>query len=196
MPKPSDPLAESVDLGIAGPPKADRPGIGEARRGRHRGAAQRGTEIQSPGGGRRAAPDEQDAEVRPQALDRPSRGPKAATAQRTTSSGTAGPAELGVRDQARTADADASTALLLVIVPCLVIATVAWRYRQQVRQGYPAIVEKGRTEGIKALDEGDFDKAYQLLSAAQGRPSMGWGGQSKAPTRFVRPPTRPRSSST
>ena len=84
---------------------------------------------------------------------------------------------------------------LLVIVPFLVIATVAWRYRQQLRQGYPAIVEKGRTEGITALEEGDFDKANQLLSAARSAVD-GLGGQSKAPTRSVRPPTRPRSSST
>ena len=29
------------------------------------------------------------------------------------------------------------------------------------------IAEKGRIEGIPALDEGNFDKAYQLLSAAK-----------------------------
>ena len=56
---------------------------------------------------------------------------------------------------------------LLVLVPLLVIATVAWRYRQHVRQEYPLIVETGRTEGIPALEAGDFDKAHQLLSAAR-----------------------------
>ena len=34
-------------------------------------------------------------------------------------------------------------------------------------QEYPLIAETGRIEGIPALDEGNFDKAYQLLSAAK-----------------------------
>jgi hypothetical protein len=56
---------------------------------------------------------------------------------------------------------------LLVLVPLLVIATVAWRFRRQRMQEYPLIAEKGRTEGIAALEEGNFDRAYQLLSAAK-----------------------------
>jgi len=56
---------------------------------------------------------------------------------------------------------------LLVVVPLLVIATVAWRYRRHRMQEYPLTVERGRKEGIPALDEGNFDKAYQLLSAAR-----------------------------
>ena len=57
--------------------------------------------------------------------------------------------------------------LLLVIVPFLVVATIAWRYREHLRQQYPEIVKKGLKEGIPALEEGDFDKANQLLSAAR-----------------------------
>ena len=34
-------------------------------------------------------------------------------------------------------------------------------------QEYPLIAERGRNEGIPALDQGDFDTAYQLLSAAK-----------------------------
>jgi len=56
---------------------------------------------------------------------------------------------------------------LLAVVPLLVIATVALRYRRHSMQEYPLIAEKGRTEGIAALDEGNFDKAFQLLSAAK-----------------------------
>jgi len=57
--------------------------------------------------------------------------------------------------------------LVLIVVPLLVIATVAWRVRQHGRQEYPLIAERGKTEGIPALEEGDFDRAYQLLSAAK-----------------------------
>ncbi len=40
----------------------------------------------------------------------------------------------------------------------------AWRQRTAQ---YPLIAERGRTEGIPALEAGDFDRAYQLLSAAR-----------------------------
>jgi hypothetical protein len=49
----------------------------------------------------------------------------------------------------------------------LVIATVAWRIRRSSRQEYPVIAERGKIEGIPALEAGEFDKAYQLLSAAK-----------------------------
>jgi hypothetical protein len=56
---------------------------------------------------------------------------------------------------------------LLVLVPLLVVGTVAWRVRMNRRQEYPLIAEKGRTEGIKALEEGNFGKAHKLLSDAK-----------------------------
>jgi hypothetical protein len=56
---------------------------------------------------------------------------------------------------------------IVIVVPLLVILTVAWRFRQTRRQAYPLMVEEGRQQGIPALDEGNFDKAYQLLSAAK-----------------------------
>jgi hypothetical protein len=56
---------------------------------------------------------------------------------------------------------------LVVLIPLLVVATVAWRVRQQHRQEYPLLAEKGRTEGIPALEEGDFVKANQLLAVAK-----------------------------
>lgn len=57
--------------------------------------------------------------------------------------------------------------IVLASVAFMVVATAAWRYRQQVREEYPLIAERGKLEGIPALDEGHFDKAYQLLSAAK-----------------------------
>jgi hypothetical protein len=55
----------------------------------------------------------------------------------------------------------------VVVLPLLVIATVAWRLRRQSVQEYPLTVERGRTQGIPALDEGNFDKANQLLAPAK-----------------------------
>jgi hypothetical protein len=57
--------------------------------------------------------------------------------------------------------------LLILLLPLLVLATVAWRVWRSYRQEFPLIVERGRTEGIAALEDGDFDRAYQLLSAAK-----------------------------
>jgi hypothetical protein len=53
------------------------------------------------------------------------------------------------------------------VVPVLVMATIAFQYWKQKRREYPMIAETGRLEGIPALEEGKFDKAYQLLSAAK-----------------------------
>jgi DNA-directed RNA polymerase subunit RPC12/RpoP len=57
--------------------------------------------------------------------------------------------------------------LIFLLVPLLIVAAVGWRAWKQRRQDYPLIAEKGRLEGIPALDAGEFDKAYQLLSAAR-----------------------------
>jgi hypothetical protein len=56
---------------------------------------------------------------------------------------------------------------ILIVVPFLVVMAVGWRYWQGRRQEYPLDAEKGRLEGIPALEEGNFDRAYQLLSAAK-----------------------------
>ena len=57
--------------------------------------------------------------------------------------------------------------LVLIFVPLLVVTAVGWSYLRSIRQEYPLIVERGRNEGIPALDAGDFDTAFQLLSAAK-----------------------------
>jgi len=52
-------------------------------------------------------------------------------------------------------------------VAFLVVGTVAFRAWMSRRQDLPRVAEIGRTEGIPALEQGKFDKAYQLLSAAK-----------------------------
>jgi hypothetical protein len=173
VPKPVDPLAESVDLGIAGPPKAGAKDRGGTRDAKHREASPRRHRDSKPRRRSQAAPDDR-MRGAAQGLDRHSRATTGAIA--TTDNAADGATqgaqvfEIKPARPMRTVNR-----LLLVIVPCLIIATVAWRWRQQLRQGYPAIVEKGRTEGIKALDEGDFDKAFQLLAAGKSA-ALGLGG--------------------
>jgi hypothetical protein len=57
--------------------------------------------------------------------------------------------------------------LLFLAVGLLIVATVGIRYWRQRRQDLPRIATLGRVEGLSALDEGKFDKAYQLLSEAR-----------------------------
>lgn len=59
-------------------------------------------------------------------------------------------------------------ALIFLAVAILVVGTVAYRTWRGRRQELPRVVELGKTEGIPALEQGKFDKAYQLLSAAKG----------------------------
>jgi hypothetical protein len=47
------------------------------------------------------------------------------------------------------------------------MATVAFRLWRQHRQDLPRIAALGRVDGLAALDEGQFDKAHQLLSRAR-----------------------------
>lgn len=57
--------------------------------------------------------------------------------------------------------------LLFLAVGLLIVATVGIRQWRQRRQDLPRIAALGRVEGLSALDEGKFDKAYQLLSEAR-----------------------------
>jgi hypothetical protein len=160
-PKPADPLAESVDLGIAGPPRAAGKEAGRATeagaRGerRHRDSKSRRRQVQ-------AAPGER-MQGAGAGFDRRAGEPNAVRARADNAAGEVERVlEIKPARPMRTLHR-----VLIVLVPCLVIATVAWRYRERLRQEYPAIVEKGRTDGIRALEDGEFDKANQLLSAAR-----------------------------
>lgn len=151
----------SVDLGVAGPPGAV---TGAAPRAKTTPAG-RGSRGGRP---RERVPSPSHAPARPAGSKAPRddhsvRDPRYAAAH-------AGPAdgphemvhEIKPASRIRTLNR-----WLLVVVPVVVIATAAWSYRQRVRQGYPLIAEKGREEGIPALEAGEFDKAHQLLSAAR-----------------------------
>jgi DNA-directed RNA polymerase subunit RPC12/RpoP len=154
-PKPKPLLSPrgSVDLGIAGPPDAAAGGTAGAKAARPGAQSRRRRSRETPPLQRppaaRAAPRD----------DRLSPGPKAALATRN------GEAEL-VFD-VKPSWMRSPHRWLLMLVPLVVIATVGLRYRQYLRQEYPLIAEKGRTEGIPALEAGEFDKANQLLSAAK-----------------------------
>jgi hypothetical protein len=57
--------------------------------------------------------------------------------------------------------------LIFGLVAMVVVGTVALRVWRGRRQQFPLVAELGRVEGIPALEQGDFDKAYQLLSPAK-----------------------------
>ena len=57
--------------------------------------------------------------------------------------------------------------VLLTLVAAVVFGTVALRVYRSQWQKLPAVAELGRTEGLEALDAGEFDKANQLLSDAR-----------------------------
>src|SRR5205823_2632769 len=57
--------------------------------------------------------------------------------------------------------------LIFLTVTLLVAGTISLRFWRSRREDLPQLVAIGRTEGISALQEGKFDKAYQLLSAAK-----------------------------
>jgi hypothetical protein len=49
----------------------------------------------------------------------------------------------------------------------LVLGTVGLRTWRSYHQDLPRVAERGKSEGIPALEEGNFDMAFQLLSAAR-----------------------------
>jgi hypothetical protein len=57
--------------------------------------------------------------------------------------------------------------LIFAAVALIVLGTVAYRVRQSRLAELPRIAERGRLEGLEALDAGQFDKAQQLLSQAR-----------------------------
>ncbi|GAC1463288.1 MAG: hypothetical protein NVSMB9_00590 [Isosphaeraceae bacterium] len=49
----------------------------------------------------------------------------------------------------------------------MVLGTVGYRSWQSRLKDLPRIIERGKTEGLVALDAGQFDRAHQLLSEAK-----------------------------
>ncbi|MDR3638251.1 MAG: hypothetical protein P4L84_30890 [Isosphaeraceae bacterium] len=57
--------------------------------------------------------------------------------------------------------------LIFTVVGLVLVATVGFRQWRSQMQDYPRQAELGRTEGLKALDAGEWDKAHLLLSKAK-----------------------------
>lgn len=58
-------------------------------------------------------------------------------------------------------------ALIFSLLFTLMCGAVGWRAWMARREQLPRVIEKGRVEGLPALDAGEFDRAHQLLSAAK-----------------------------
>ena len=57
--------------------------------------------------------------------------------------------------------------VIFLLLTVMILATVGWRILKNRRAQYPLIAERGRDEGIPALEAGEFDHAFQLLSDAR-----------------------------
>jgi hypothetical protein len=69
-------------------------------------------------------------------------------------------------------------------VTLLAVGTLSFRIWRSRRQELPGIYELGRSEGVAALDSGNFDKAHQLLAAAKRAvDSLGGGLEGAAEVR-------------
>ena len=105
-------------------------------------------------------PSSKSAPGRPRRAERPKAAPISETA--------AGPRQIAIDEAERPASRRNSRPLLIFgIVAIVVVGTVALRVWRSHRQALPLVAERGRVEGIPALEMGNFDKAHQLLSAAR-----------------------------
>jgi len=157
------------DVQIAGPPDpASAEAATRAASDRSPGTSDRRTRKPGPEG--RTAPRDKGSEDRAARTPAGGEGPPRTRQPSTVATRRRQPEtepEPAVRERKPGARSRALHPWLLVVVPLVVIATVAWRYQRHRMQEYPLIAEKGRTEGIAALDEGNFDKAFQILSEAK-----------------------------
>jgi hypothetical protein len=90
---------------------------------------------------------------------------------------TPAPAVIEVRPRSRRGP---RIGLIFVLLILMVATTVGWRAWRLRRQQLPRVIERGRVEGIPALDEGEFDRAHQLLSAAKAALDTLGGGDEDA----------------
>lgn len=92
---------------------------------------------------------------------RPSRGPSPAPSGRQV-------AVAGARRESLVRWARARrNPLIFAAVGLIVVGTIGFRTWRSRFQDLPRIAERGRIEGLAALDAGDFDAAHQLLSEAK-----------------------------
>lgn len=128
---------------------ARRPGSAPAGRGRP-----------VPGSGQGRGPEARPARPQPGTAGQPG----AARLRRAPAASTApGPIQAAA-PRRRTGP---NVPLIFFLLGLLVVGAIGWRAWRHRREQLPRVVERGREEGIPALEEGDFDRAYQLLSAAR-----------------------------
>jgi hypothetical protein len=158
---PEDLAAAEIDAARRAEEAADR-AEGEGRR-----AVGRGAEIETTRPGRTRA----DARGAVAPARRESAGAPAPARSVRPQRGRAGapvadpaPAIIEARPRARRGP---RLGLIFFLLTLLIFATIGWRMWRNRRAQYPLIAERGRVEGIPALEGGDFDRAYQLLSAAR-----------------------------
>ena len=129
-----------------------------------------GTPIRDRKKARRARPAESERPITAQAEQgraAPESRVRTGSASRGASRGEPEADLVEIEPERRISSRSALHRVLFVLVPLVIVLTVAWRYRQYRRAEYPLIAELGKTEGIPALDKGNFDEAFQRLSAAK-----------------------------
>lgn len=132
---------------------ARRAGASPAPAGRSRPAPAR-----EPGRGAEARPS------RPQPGADGQQGTARPTRPRPAPAASTGPGPIQAAPRQKTGP---NVPLIFFLLGLLVLGAVGWRAWRYRREQLPRVVERGREEGIPALEEGDFDRANQLLSAAR-----------------------------
>ena len=115
----------------------------------------------------RTASDKTHGGTEPRGRSRPRLPPRKRAAQPVREAAQPAPAETTVPRGRADGRTSRRPALIFLAVALMVVGTVAFRTWMNRRQDLPRVAEVGKTEGIPALEEGKFDKAYQLLSAAR-----------------------------
>ncbi len=147
--------------------------IDAARRKESSTRAREGRRAVEPGAGAgtsgtdRTRPDGSPAVPTARARREPSRTPGAARPARPRREPEDGLAPAPQPFEARSRPRHGPPVGLIFFVLAVVIGiAVGWRLRRQHLEQLPRVIERGRVEGIPALEAGEFDRAFQLLSAA------------------------------
>jgi hypothetical protein len=159
----TQPRVAPEDLAAAEIEEARRAGTAEPREGRRPSgpadAPDEGRPARGRTDGRRpSARPRRDAKKTP--IPEIAEGPRSGPAGRSDS----GPLAVEARPRARRGP---RLGLIFSSLALLIVATIGWRAWMNRRAQFPLIIERGRVEGIPALEAGEFDRAYQLLSEAR-----------------------------
>jgi hypothetical protein len=151
------------DLAAAEIEAARRAAAAEAREGRPPPEPVDEPDEARPG---RERPDGRSRSARPRRAAKETSTPARAAGSRPGPAGRSDSGPLVIEARSRTRRGPRLD-LIFASLAFLILATVAWRAWMHRRAQYPLIIEQGRIEGIPALEAGEFDRAYQLLSEAR-----------------------------